>query len=98
MFSDAGLQKTTGEWALLCLDTPTAKEMLYAQTAALVSNTVADKTVQDDTGRGIQAALLYVLLPWRWFRGGKSKSGNTSEDDCATSTESTSGAPTKPSS
>jgi len=63
VFSDPSLRAATGEFLMKSLDDPEAKEMLHAQTAALVQATVLDEAVQRDAGTGLSAAGLCAVTP-----------------------------------
>ena len=60
MFSDIGLQETTGRFLLQSLNTEDARAMLEAQTAALVSATVLDEGVQRNTSEAMTTSVWYV--------------------------------------
>ena len=70
-FRDEALSRETGRFLLAGLDTSEARAMLDTQTARLVSATVLDKKVQENTGEGVASALKHALMPrWLW-RGGR---------------------------
>lgn len=79
VFEDPYLQQLTGEFLLKGLDVESVKEMLDAQTAELVRDTVLDDSVQKATAVGAQRTFWYLITPpflWRFMGGKKENDDN----------------------
>ena len=69
VMKDPELQQLAAEFLLKGLDISSVKEMLDAQTAELVRDTVRNTSVQQATAAGVQRTLWYVIIPpflWRF--------------------------------
>ena len=79
---DETLQQLVGEFLLKGLDMESVKEMLDAQTAELVRDTVSDDSVQQATAVGLQRSVMYSITPsylWRFLEK-QSKKFSREED------------------
>lgn len=74
-FVDPHLQRLTGEFLLKGLDERHVREMLEAQTQALVRKTLLDESVQRATGIGVRKSLWYAAAPPFLYR----RNANTDE-------------------